>query len=106
MSLHNYEKSNLTELLACSLHQDWRYDFESPESSIDDTIEGYEVEELKEMHTDLENILYNPKIPKDSKTLRELGCFYNPEADGESIQDWLARLGRRIEQEINSKAKK
>lgn len=96
--------SNLKELIGCSLHQDWKYDFASPEAAIEYFLEGYEVEELKEMHSDLENLLQDPEIPKDAKTLRRLGCFYNPEASGESVAEWLGRLGQRIEREILSRS--
>ena len=80
-------------------HEDWAEDADTPEAVITGFgAEGWSSEELHELASEIENFceLYVEHADLEAALFRELGCYYQPSADGMTAHAWLFALARAL----------
>ncbi|MFM9265288.1 contact-dependent growth inhibition system immunity protein [Tychonema sp. BBK16] len=94
----NNQFPNLTQFFSSYFHQDWT--LEADTSS--EVVENYRNSELPESVeaalSELNKLLEMPIAPADLATfiLDELGCYYNPEADNQTVREWLESVQKTL----------
>lgn len=80
-------------------HEDWAEEADTPEAVITGYLaEGWSSEEMHELASEIENLgeLYVEDADLEEALFRELGCYYQPSADGMSAHAWLSALSRAL----------
>jgi hypothetical protein len=75
---------HLTQFFSSYFHQDWTLEANSPS----EVVENYRNSESPES---IEGALaeLNKLLDLETFILEELGCYYSPEADNQTVKEWL-----------------
>lgn len=91
---------NLDEFFGTYFHQDWREDAATALGIVERYLAEWPLAEIREAARELRHLLAeNPSEAELADTMRRLGNFYNPKADGLSYGEWL----RQVHQLLASK---
>jgi len=96
MNQNQYQ--HLRQLLGGYLHQDWRLDFSTPEEAIGAFKEKEPQECIEGVCRELEEVIPLIKETKEPEKFlwQVLWCYYNPQADGLTVADWLERVHKQL----------
>jgi CdiI immunity protein len=92
------QDERLSAFLGAYFHQDWELDARDPEGVVSQYLASsrpeeaallaQDVVEFAASHTDDERL--------DRALLDELGCYYNPNADGMTPREWLGTVSKAL----------
>ncbi|MBX9582738.1 MAG: hypothetical protein K2X87_20730 [Gemmataceae bacterium] len=83
----------LSQFLGAYLHQDWPEEFSTPEAAIEAFRRREPADSVRAIRAELEQVIHEAQQSSDpSRLLYDLGCYYDPRADGRSVSDWLAHV--------------
>jgi hypothetical protein len=68
-------------------HQDWLLDYETPEAALRDFLEG-SPDEMRDVDAELDRLILQIQA-SEVDLLLQLGCYYDPHADGRDVLEWL-----------------
>lgn len=87
----------LSQFLGAYFHQDWPEEFPDPESAIAAFRRKEPPELVRTACSELDQAHCEAQQSADpSKLLAELGCYYDPQADGRSVPQWLAHVRTKL----------
>ena len=89
----------LTQFFGGYFHQDWVDEFSTPEDAIDAFRTGASTESICSVCEELDRtlLLVQRGSEDPQRVLQELGCYYDPAADGLAVTDWLEQLQKKLE---------
>lgn len=83
----------LSQFLGAYLHQDWPEEFSTPEAAVEAFHRREPADSVRAVCAELEQAIYEAQQSTDpSRLLSDLGCYYDPRADGRSVPEWLAHV--------------
>lgn len=87
----NNQFPNLTQFFSSYFHQDWTLEANSPSEVVKNYRNSESPESIEAALAELNKLLEMPIALADLETfiLDELGCYYNPEADNQTVREWL-----------------
>jgi hypothetical protein len=80
-------------------HEDWAEEAGTPEAVITGYLaEGWSFEEMRQLAIEIESLgeLYIEDADLEEALFSELGCYYQPSADGVAAHTWLSALSRTL----------
>ena len=82
---------HLTQFFSSYFHQDWTLEANSPSEVVENYRNSESPESIEGALAELNKLLEMPIAEPDLETfiLEELGCYYNPEADNQTVKEWL-----------------
>lgn len=82
---------HLTQFFSSYFHQDWTLEVNSPSEVVKNYRNSESPESIEGALAELNKLLEMPIAEPDLETfiLEELGCYYNPEADDQTVKEWL-----------------
>ena len=82
---------HLTQFFSSYFHQDWTLEANSPSEVVENYRNSESPESIEGALSELNKLLEMPIAEPDLETfiLEELGCYYNPEADNQTVKEWL-----------------
>jgi CdiI immunity protein len=84
---------NLEEFLGTYFHQDWREDSATATGVVERYVAEWPSDEIRSAAKELQHLLTEtPTEDRLADATRQLGSYYNPEADGLSYRDWLQKV--------------
>ena len=92
--------SPLFQFFAAHFSQDWPYDANTP----DEVLDKYIAEQPQRDRATLADLIDAFVADHDDATIgvalyKELGCYYTPEADGQSARGWMQHVAKRLRSE-------
>jgi hypothetical protein len=94
------KKTNeLKQFFGAYFHQDWNLDASDPDDVVRLFIsDGYSMSELINLAEDIEKYAANKidDAAAEEGLLRELGCYYIPNADGIGARAWLNHVAKLL----------
>ncbi|WP_047249716.1 contact-dependent growth inhibition system immunity protein [Chromobacterium subtsugae] len=84
----------LGQLLGCYFHQDWTDEFDDDMSALRAIVESEPREKVKEGIGEIDELLKSPTSESELRGILtgEVGCYYDPSAEGMTYQQWLRRV--------------
>lgn len=94
----NNQFPNLTQFFSSYFHQDWTEEANSPGEVVENYRNSEPPESIESALAELNKLLEIPIAPADLETfiLDELGCYYNPEADNQTVREWLELVQKSL----------
>ncbi len=94
----NNQFPNLTQFFSSYFHQDWTEEANSPSEVVENYLNSEPPESIASALAELNKVLEIPIAPADLETfiLDELGCYYNPEADNQTVREWLELVQKSL----------
>ncbi len=87
----------LFQFFGCYFHQDWPVDYESWDPAIADFVKSEPPESIRAAQFELEQILNSGCSESEVlELLLQLGCYYDPTADGTNVFSWLQDVRRKL----------
>lgn len=82
---------HLTQFFSSYFHQDWPLDADTPSEVVENYRNSESPESIEAALAELNQLLEMPLAEPDLETfiLEELGCYYSPEADNQTVREWL-----------------
>jgi phenylalanyl-tRNA synthetase beta subunit len=82
---------HLTQFFSSYFHQDWTLEANSPSEVVENYRNSESPESIEGALAELNKLLEMPIAEPDLETfiLEELGCYYSPEADNQTVKEWL-----------------
>jgi CdiI immunity protein len=82
---------HLTQFFSSYFHQDWPLEASTPREVVANYRNSESPESIEGALAELKNLLEMPIAEPELETfiLEELGCYYNPEADNQTVKEWL-----------------
>ncbi|NJK67653.1 MAG: hypothetical protein HC789_00525 [Microcoleus sp. CSU_2_2] len=87
----NAQFPHLTQFFSSYFHQDWPLEASTPREVVANYRNSESRESIEGALAELKKLLEMPIAEPDLETfmLEELGCYYNPEADNQTVKEWL-----------------
>jgi phenylalanyl-tRNA synthetase beta subunit len=87
----NDQFPNLTQFFSSYFHQDWPLEASSASEVVKNYRNSESPESVEATLAELNKLLEMPIAPANLETfiLDELGCYYNPEAENQTVTEWL-----------------
>lgn len=87
----NNQFPNLTQFFSSYFHQDWPLEASSANEVVENYRHSESPESVESALAELNKLLEMSIAPADLEIflLEELGCYYNPEADNQTVTEWL-----------------
>lgn len=84
----------LKSFFAAYFHQDWMEDAERPEEVVEQYLATAIPDEAARLAEDIRAFLESCSDEAElrDRLFRELGCYYDPTADGVAARDWLLQI--------------
>lgn len=94
----NNQFPNLTQFFSSYFHQDWPLEASSASEVVENYRNSESPESIEAALAELNKLLEMPIAPADLETfiLNELGCYYNPEADNQTVREWLQSVQKSL----------
>jgi hypothetical protein len=87
----------LSQFLGAYLHQDWPEEFSTPEAAVEAFRRREPTDSVRAVCAELELAIREAQQAADpSRLLSDLGCYYNPQADGRSVPEWLTQVRKAL----------
>jgi hypothetical protein len=88
----------LMQLFGGYFHQDWVDEFSTPDDAIAAFKAGASPESVYSIREELNRmlLLVRHDLEDQQVLIRELGCYYDPTADGIPIADWLEEVREKM----------
>jgi hypothetical protein len=87
----------LSQFLGAYLHQDWPEEFSTPEAAVEAFRRREPADSVRAVCAELEQATRDAQQSADpSRLLSELGCYYNPQADGRSVSEWFTQVRKAL----------
>jgi phenylalanyl-tRNA synthetase beta subunit len=82
---------HLTQFFSSYFHQDWPLEASTPREVVANYRNSESPESIEGALAELKKLLEMPIAEPELETfiLDELGCYYNPEADNQTVKEWL-----------------
>lgn len=96
--------SNLEQFMSGSFHQDWMIESANPEEIIAIYVKRKPKETVEQTLSELRELLVDGKSEKELENylFNNLGCYYDPLADGQSVSEWLKSVAHQLESLLKS----
>jgi len=95
--MKSHEFPALEQTLGGYLHQDFLLDYASAEEAIMDMVSSGQIEVLDAVRREIGVLIRRVETStKPIELLLDVGCYYDPRADGTPIAEWLRKLERLI----------
>jgi hypothetical protein len=93
------EYPTLFQFLGGYFHQDWVVDYSAPEAVIAAFKKEASAESIRSACDELSQavLLTRQGAEDPQRFLHELGCYYDPAADGLAVPDWLEQVRKKLE---------
>ena len=83
----------LSQFLGAYLHQDWPEEFSTPEAAIETFCRREPADVVRTVCAELDQVIReSQQSTNPSRLLFDLGCYYDPLADGRTVSDWFAQV--------------
>jgi len=94
----NNQFPDLTQFFSSYFHQDWPLEASSASEVVENYRNSESSESVEAALVELNKLLEMPIAPADlaTFTLDELGCYYNPEADNQTVREWLESVQKSL----------
>jgi hypothetical protein len=87
----------LEQFLGGYFHQDFLLDYAAADDAIQAFVVGEAEATVRAAREELERLTcLVARLDDPGKLLLQLGCYYNPEAEGLSVRDWLQHVLDRL----------
>ncbi|HAT14602.1 MAG TPA: hypothetical protein DCS91_14470 [Microcoleaceae bacterium UBA11344] len=99
----NNQFPNLTQFFSSYFHQDWPLEASSANEVVENYRHSESPESIEAALAELNKLLEMSIAPADLETfiLEELGCYYNPEADNQTVTEWLHSVQHSLKNSAN-----
>ena len=96
----NEKTEALGQILGCYFHQDWPDEFESEESVLRAIIESETIEQIRAGVVEIDMLLaaHLPENELREILVNMIGCYFNPESQGISHEQWLKKVREKFAQ--------
>jgi hypothetical protein len=93
------EFPTLVQFFGGYFHQDWVDEFSDPEAAIAAFVSGASTDAIRSACDELSRavLLARQGAEGPQRFLHELGCYYDPAADGLAVPDWLEWVRKKLE---------
>ena len=87
----NNQFPNLTQFFSSYFHQDWPLEASNASEVVENYRNSESPESIESALAELNKLLEMSIAEPDLETfiLEELGCYYNPESDNQTVTEWL-----------------
>src|SRR5947209_3181712 len=92
----------LEQFLGCYFHQDWVDDYPTAEAAIEAYLTESSEDNVRAVCEELNQALNSQDSPA---FLLEMGCYYNPRAEGISEAQWLKKIHKELTAHLQVKCK-
>lgn len=94
----NNQFPNLTQFFSSYFHQDWPLEADTSSEVVENYCNSESPESIETVLAELNKLLEMPIAPADLATfiLDELGCYYNPEAENQTVTEWLESVQKSL----------
>ncbi len=91
-------RENIEQLFGGYFHEDWNEEASEPSEVVDNFVRtsGMVEAELESLAKDLQEIAQRHEGQKDNWLFRELGCCFDPSADGQTDSEWVRDLALQL----------
>jgi hypothetical protein len=81
----------VTQFFSSYFHQDWPLEANTSSEVVENYRNSESHESIEGVLSELTKLLEMPIAESDLETfiLEELGCYYSPEADNQTVKEWL-----------------
>lgn len=88
----------INTLLKGYFHEDWAEEASNPSEVLDDFVSaiGLTGDELQRLTNDLLALATQHEGDNEGWLFRDLGCYFDPSADGQTDAEWLRDLARQL----------
>lgn len=85
---------NLAQLLGGYFHQDWADEFDSDETALQAIIDSETTDQIRAGVEELERLLADTRSEIELRDflINEVGCYFDPESQGISYEQWLKKV--------------
>lgn len=82
---------HLTQFFSSYFHQDWPLEADTASEVVENYRDSEPPESIEAALAELNQLLEMPIAEPDLETfiLEELGCYYDPTADNQTVREWL-----------------
>jgi hypothetical protein len=95
MSMDDYPE--LTQFLGAYLHQDFLEEFPTAADVVDAFINDEPPDSVQSAAAEIDRLLQDERFLRSpDSVLLDLGCYYDPTAEGWSILGWMRQVGRAL----------
>lgn len=88
---------NAYQLLAGYLHQDWTWDYQSPEDAVAHFAASATRDSIRAAQAELADVLQSLSDPDLDAWFDHTGCMYYPPADQLTTREWLERVNTQLQ---------
>jgi phenylalanyl-tRNA synthetase beta subunit len=87
----NAQFPHLSQFFSSYFHQDWPLEASTPREVVKNYRNSESPESIEGTLAELKKLLEMPIAQPDLETfiLEELGCYYSPEAENQTVKEWL-----------------
>jgi len=85
---------NLAQLLGGYFHQDWPDEFDSDETALQAIIDSETTDQIRAGVEEIERLLADTRSEIELRDflINEVGCYFDPESQGISYEQWLKKV--------------
>ena len=89
----------LVQFFGGYFHQDWLEEFSDPEAAVAAFFSGASTEAIRSACDELSQavLLARQGTEDPQRFLYELGCYYDPAANGLAVSDWLEQVRKKLD---------
>lgn len=91
-----YDDSPLATLFSAYFHQDWMLEGPDARAVLEKFIAEVEPDEIREAKEQAEALLTALNERQLARTVRRMGLYYLPQADGLTYRDWLVSVAETL----------
>lgn len=90
----NEKLEALGQILGCYFHQDWPDEFDSDETALQAIIDSETTDQIRAGVEEIEQLLADTRSEIELRDflINEVGCYFDPESQGISYEQWLKKV--------------
>ncbi|MBD1828742.1 contact-dependent growth inhibition system immunity protein [Microcoleus vaginatus GB1-A2] len=89
---------HLTQFFSSYFHQDWPLEADTPSDVVNSYRSSEPPASVEAASQELSKLLEMPIAPADLEAfiLDELGCYYDPQAENQTVREWLESVQKSL----------